>query len=324
MTHRSRAARLGVLFAVTLAISAGAQAAGPACDRACILAVTDRYLAALAAHDPKAAPLAGNVRFVENVQRLKVGEGLWQSITRGPDRFSIHVPDEKNQTAGWFGMIEKDGKPAIVAIRLKLDQGRIVEAEHRAAAPRDAELPNLRTPRPGLLAEVPEDKRLSPEALMRIGASYYDAVDDNDGAKMPFAPDCQRRENGIITAGEGAGAGPASVGIAPIARDCAGQLSSGVMAYITTIEDRRVFAADPQTGLAMGLSILRHPMDFAPYPVLSLDGSRSMWTKERWGYAPFDTVAGHVWKIGADGKVHEIEAMGFRAPSKTPTGWEAP
>jgi hypothetical protein len=64
---------------------------------------------------------------------------------------------------------------------------------------------------------------------------------------MPFAPDCQRQENGMITAGAGAGAGPNNAGSGNIARDCAGQLSSKVMTSIDRIENRRVFAADPAT-----------------------------------------------------------------------------
>ena len=32
--------------------------------------------------------------------------------------------------------------------------------------------------------------------------------------------------------------------------------------------------------------------------------------------------AAHVFRIGADGLVHEIEAMGFMAPYDSPTGWE--
>ena len=33
-------------------------------------------------------------------------------------------------------------------------------------------------------------------------------------------------------------------------------------------------------------------------------------------------VAAHIYKIGADGLVHEIEAMGFWTPYDSPTGWE--
>jgi len=313
---------LGTALLAATFVYGGAGCSQKSCDRACTIDVTDRYLAAVAGHDPAAAPLASDVRFVENARPTAVGTGLWRSATGGPTAFSIHVPDPTNHSAGWIGMMEQQGKPVLVALRLKLDGDRIVEVEHRITDVRDNVLDRLKTPRAGLLADVPADKRLDPAALLRIGGSYYDALDDNDGTKMPFAADCQRQENGMITAGEGAGAGPASQNISPIARDCAGQLSSGVMTYITTIDDRQVFAADPQTGLVMGFSVLRHPMDFAPYEVTSMDGSKSLWTKERLGYEPWDNVAAHIWKIGADGKVHEVEAMGFRAPSGTPTLWD--
>lgn len=36
---------------------------------------------------------------------------------------------------------------------------------------------------------------------------------------------------------------------------------------------------------------------------------------------PFDLPAAHVFKIGPDQLIHEIEAMGFRAPYDAPTGW---
>ena len=171
------------------------------------------------------------------------------------------------------------------------------------------------------MTDVPEDARLSHDELVAIGASYYDALDDNDGSLMPFAEDCERHENGMITSGPKAGGGPISDGGHPTAKDCAGQLTSGVMAYITTIADRDVFAADPVTGLAMGFSSLQHPMDFEPFPVTAIDGTVTMRSVEDLGYAPWDNVAAHVFKVGADHKVHEIEALGFRAESGVKTAF---
>lgn len=294
------------------------------CDRACLIKLTDAYLAALASHDAKGLPIAADLRFVENLKRLKVGEGLWSTTTAGPTSFSLHVPDPVNQTAGWLGMIRNNGEPTIVAIRLQLKDGKIVEAEHLLSAVRPAQLVNLNAPRVALLNNVPPAGRLPHDKLIAIGATYYPALDDNDGTLMPFAADCERHENGMVTAGPGpsVGAGPNGAGAAPIARDCAGQLTSGVMAYITKIDNRRVFAADPQTGLVMGLSHFRHPMDFAPYPVKAMDGSTVMYDQKRFPFKPFDLPAAHIFKVGADGKVHEIEAMGFQAPLNAPTGWE--
>ena len=127
----------------------------------------------------------------------------------------------------------------------------------------------------------------------------------------------------MVTAGPNAGPGPNGPRPHPVARDCAGQLSSKVMTYITTIDNRRVFAADPVTGLVMGLSHFHHPMDFPPYEVTAADGTKIMYsTDNQMKFKPFDLPAAHVFKVGADGKVHEIEAMGFLAPLNSPTGWE--
>jgi len=46
-----------------------------------------------------------------------------------------------------------------------------------------------------------------------------------------------------------------------------------VFTYIETISNRRVFAADPVTGLAMGLSQFHQPMDNIPYEVILANGT---------------------------------------------------
>ncbi len=319
------------------------ESAMAACDRDCIIGITDAYLSALVAHDPGAAPLADDIAFVENIARMSPGEGLWKSAVSAPDSFAIYVPDVENQTAGFLGMMtymaappvpqgtspderaafaataEKTEQPVLLALRLKLEDRKITEAEHLLAGIRESNMSNLTTPRSGLVTKIPEGQRMDHGELIKIGASYYDALDDNDGTLMPFAPDCERHENGMVTAGANAGPGPNNAGTGTIARDCAGQLSSKVMTYIDRIENRRVFAADPETGLVMGLSHFRHPMDTGPYEVINIDGSTSM---REMKFAPFDLPAAHVFKIGADGMVHEIEAMGFTAPYNSPTGWE--
>ena len=305
------------------------EAAAPVCDRACLIALTNDYVAGLEGKSADGIPFSDEVRIVENLRRIRAGEGLWTDITGAGTDFSVVVPDEANQTAGWIGMVERDGEPTVVAVRLKLDpRGSIVEAEHLYAAVDtdtplgESQLANLQTVRPGLLAEVPEGNRMMHDALIALGASYYDALDDNDGTLMPFAADCERHENGMVTAGGNAGPGPNGPQPHPVARDCAGQLTSGVFQYIDRIENRRVFAADPVTGLVMGLSHFRHPMDFEPYQVTALDGSTILYDKSRLPFDPFDLPAAHIFKVGADGKVHEIEAMGFQAPLNSPTGWE--
>ena len=60
----------------------------------------------------------------------------------------------------------------------------------------EANLANLQTPRPPLTSSVPEPYRDSRGRLLYIGASYYDALDLNNGSLAPFADDCVRFENG--------------------------------------------------------------------------------------------------------------------------------
>ena len=39
-------------------------------------------------------------------------------------------------------------------------------------------------------------------------------------------------------------------------------------------------------------------------------------------YKPFDMPAAHIFKIGPEATVHEIEAVGVVAPHNSPSGWE--
>lgn len=306
---------------------AGCSTQPESCDRQCLIDLTNDYVSALATGEAAGLPLSDDLITVENLQRIGTNGGLWQSATGGPGAFAIHVPDPVRQSAGWIGMMERGEEPLLVAIRLQLEGGKIVEAEHLTTTIRPENLTRLRTIRPGFLLEIPEGQRLDPGRLIDIAESYYDALDENDGSRAPFADDCERHENGMIAAGGDAGPGPGlsaagGPGQPPIARDCAGQLSSNVMGYIDAIENRRVFAADPVTGLVMGLSHFRHSMDFDPYEVTALDGSKLTYGPDRFPFESFDLPAAHVFKIGADGRMHEIEAMGFMAPYQSRTGWE--
>jgi hypothetical protein len=311
----------------TRGASASEAPAATACDRDCLIELAKSYLAAVVAGDPSAVPLAADLKFVENVTRMRPGEGLWRSAASGPTSFAIYVPDVVQQQVGFMGVMEREGEngtePVLVAVRLKLEGREIAEAEHIIATVNPNNMARLTTPRPGLVTEVPAGSRKSHEELVRIGLSYYDALDENDGTLMPFADDCQRHENGMVTAGPEAGPGPnADPNRAPVARLCGPQLSSKTFTYIDRIENRRLIAADPVMGLAMGFSHFRHPLTNLPYQVIHTDGSTSERNKENFNFNPFDMPAAHIFKIGADGLVHEIEAVGFVAPYNSPTGWE--
>ena len=307
--------RVGVVAALGLGFVVTAAAAVPdPCNRACLKDLANSYVAALVAHDPSKVPLAADVRFVENVTPMKPGEGLWKTASEVPTTFALYVPDPTAQQVGFIGMMKADGKPIELALRLKVRNGQIVEAEHLVAASlRPNTLANLHTPRAGLLAVVPKDQRSSHAQLLKIGATYYEALVKGDGSLSPFADDCERHENGMITTGNammGAPAGSPKLG-------CATQLNTKVMSYIKRIEPRRVWIADPVTGLVFGLSQFRHPMKEDHVDIVGYPGVTSVPMK----FKPFDLPAAHIFKVRG-GKIHEIEAMGFMAPYESKTGWE--
>ena len=302
-------AALGVGFVVT-----AAAAVPDPCNRACLKDLANSYVAALVAHDPSKVPLAANVQFVENVTPMKPGEGLWKTASEVPTTFAVYVPDPISQQVGFIGMMKADGKPIELALRLKVRNGQIVEAEHLVAANlRDTMLANLHTPRAGLLAVVPRGERTPHAQLLKIGATYYEALVRGDGSLSPFADDCERHENGMITTGNammGAPAGSPKLG-------CATQLNTKVMSYIKRITPRRVWIADTETGLVFGLSQFRHPMKEDHVDIVGYPGVTSVPMK----FKPFDLPAAHIFKVSG-GKIHEIEAMGFMAPYNSKTGWE--
>jgi hypothetical protein len=321
-----------VTLAATVALAAtgcGAQEAPGACDRACLIDIAESYLAAIAARDPGAAPLSDRFAFVENVTRMRAGEGLWASAASKATAFRIYVPDPLQGAIGILTVIDRDTahgvEPAQLAVRLKVEGGQITAAEHLVAGVESQEaLARLTVPRSNLTAVVPETERMPHAEIAAIAASYYDALDLGDGHLAPFADDCERQENGFITAGPDLG--PASFdsvdvnGRRPpaVARDCIGQMSSRRFAYIDSIDNRRVFAVDPVQGLAMGLSHFRQSMTRGPQPLIAADGSEVMWEEQR---EPYDLPAAHVFKI-TDGKIHEVEAVGIFVPYDSPTGWE--
>lgn len=308
------AALIGVVYAST---AAAAQSA--ACDRPCLNALADNYIAAMVAHDPSRVQLAPDARIVENVKRIRPGEGLWKTASAPPGEFRIHVPDVTAQQVGFLGVMQAEGKPVMLALRLKLENGRISEAEHLVLGNiREAALEgHLKAPRKVFSMPVPMDYRDNRASLVRIGLTYYDALDNNNGSLAPFADDCVRFENGVQTSRNAV----PSEGVASDryygAMNCGPQLDTNAFEYITRIDNRRVLVADEETGLAFGLSHFRHEFSKKEFPVFNIPGVKS----RTLDYNPFDMPALHIFKIWG-GRMHEIEALGISAPYNAPTGWE--
>jgi hypothetical protein len=290
------------------------------CDKACLTGAVNDYLAALVAHDPSMVPLSPKAEFVENTKDLKPGEGLWKTASAVPTTFKIYVPDPVSEQVGFLGVMQADGKPIILALRLKIRHGQIAVAEHLVApipANRPNAMKNLEEPRKEFLTDVPASERNSRADMIRIASMYYPALTGADSNNAPFADDCVRHENGMQTTTNPRPEKITSAMQILGSLDCAAQLKTHSMDYITRIEPVRVMIADPETGLVLGLSQFRQPMTEQSEKLVGVPG----YTSQPMPFKSFDLPAAHIFKVYG-GKIHQIEAMGFTMPYDSKTGWE--
>jgi hypothetical protein len=285
--------------------------------RSCYDRLVDDYLAALVAHDPARIAFAPDARFVENIKATRIGDGLWKTATSVPATFRIYVPDPVAGQVGFMGVLQESGKPILLGLRLQVFEGHVIQAEHVIARDLSPEsLANLQTARPIFARATPEGMRMPRYDIKGIAYSYYDALDFNDGDLAPMARDCERHENGRESSGSRAPVTAKTPKPNYSAMDCTRQFSTGMMGYIDNIDNIRVLAVDPVTGLAFGLSHFHHSMKNHVFPIKGVAGV----TQREVNNQPFDLPAAHIFKISG-GKIHQIEAMGFLAPYNSSSGW---
>ncbi len=188
-----------------------ASAAAPACDRACLEGIAEKYLAGMLTHDPSKAPIAKGTRYTENAIELPLPDGIWRTVD-SIGKYRLYVSDVKEGQIGFFAKGTENGAPVLIATRLKVVNNQITEIE--SYVPRLTDTvgggPST-TKRVDMLGDVtrkqfttalPPDKRLSREKLASIANSYWAGLENNHGEKVPpFADDCLRLENGSQTSG---------------------------------------------------------------------------------------------------------------------------
>jgi hypothetical protein len=297
------------------------------CDRACMTALTDQYLAALVKHDPAGLPLSKGVRFTENTAEIRIGDGLWVGASEAPTTFKIYAVDPASNQVGFYGVMKENNRPLIIALRLKIIDGEITEIEHVLARNMRADrMQNLITPCAAFLADVPASERTPREDMLHAANSYFEAIEHNNGELAPFAEDCERHENGAQTTHNAAsvpwpvpmGSPEADHAMAIIGTlSCSAQLDSQVMSFITRLWPRRIGLVDEQKGLVYSFPMFQHrgavhDIQIKGVPgvdVIHMNGGTS------------NMQMGEIFKIRG-GKIHEIETVGTSLPYGTKSGWE--
>jgi hypothetical protein len=311
---------LGIAAAMAWS-AAGAAAAQSSCDRACLAGLMNTYLRALVSHDPGSLPVTRNVRYTENGVRLNLGDGLWQTAAAMPT-YRLDVIDDEAEQVGLLGRISENGNNNWFAVRLKVERdGRISQIEaliNRSisagpgAGPPGGAQANAE-PHPLMAEVIPGERRASRAQLASAGNSYFTGMaDEKSGANVPFSPQCQRRENGTVTANNSSAPQGSMQWM-----DCKSQFDTGFSVIVTNIRERRFEVVDRTRGLAFGWGYFDHDGTHARFS-RTLD--HQLVDVAATFRQPITFYIAEVFKV-TDGKIRQIEAVLTTVPFRMESGW---
>ncbi len=298
------------------------------CDRLCLEGFVDKYLEAVIAHDPARVPLSEKIKFTENGQRLEVGDGLWNTASaRG--YYSLYIADPQagqvglhslpasfGGQVGFIGTIRENNVPAILALRLKIENNVITEIETIVA--RDTagalRIEKLVKPHPVFLETIPVAERPSREELIKTANMYFTGLEKDDGKGIyPFTANCNRIENGNQTTNNPSlNPGPFDVG----ALGCKEQFESGFFRFVTRIRDRRFMVVDEERGLVFAFVFFDHAGNV--HNVQLTNGTT----------IPIGVIRPWTWEIAElfkieKGLIRQIEAIVWKSPYGMNSGWSS-
>jgi len=295
-----------------------AASSAASCNRDCLKAIVDQFLDAIVAHDASKAPFAATARYTENGQQLALNDGFWATASSLPDT-RIYAAEPDNGAAVFFGRMKENDIAVVVALRLKVENKQITQAEMFVARPGER-LYNAEGMTPQPIFEETEDPatRSSRQELIDIANKYFDGIEQATGSFVPFDDDCIRIENGeqtVKNVSRGTGSSDGKFNLS--AMGCKEQFNTGFWAYITAVRPRRYEMVDAERGLVFGVVNFDHSGTVKTIDVPNV-GTIDLPPRLLF---PYESVIGELFKI-RNGKILKIEALVIAAPYKMPSGWE--
>lgn len=232
-------------------------------DRAELISVLDQFLDAVVNNDVSGAPLAPGFRSTENCVETQPGEGIW-STSVGLNELQRRYVDPVSGQVGYYGLIDEANAPAIAAVRVRVADGQVSEAEWTIARKQrsdfysaDGMIANPPTARP-----VAPELRSSREDLIAAADSYYDGLEAYDWSMIKARPEGYRVENGIWVTGRfrdpkpGDGITQPTLGYETEMRGCNDFTGERVIERPVPILDRHYFV-DEEVGMVWYNAILK-------------------------------------------------------------------
>jgi hypothetical protein len=317
----------------------------PSCDRDCLRGLLTGLLQAMIDHDPSGAALSPTVRYTENGQALKIGDGFWGTVSAiavpgdgllslGPksSAYKLMFADPTNGQAAYFGAVNEQGTPGMMTLRIGVEGGKIAQIEavivrEEYTGPRSGTVALFR---PKLLAELTPagfdtadqtlaapDGGTARAALQAAADRYFDALKRGQSSRAALAADCERRDNGVRTTGR-ADAPPLDIALPafkPFALGCAAQIDSGFFGYLTGVRARRAVVADDETGLVLVVAMLDHAGTVKT--LTTAEGQAAVPPELS---TPSTDLVAAVFKV-KDGRISRIETIQRPMPFGAGSGW---
>ncbi|MCL2877782.1 MAG: hypothetical protein FWF13_03270 [Acidobacteria bacterium] len=309
-------------------------------SRADLERYVDRYMDAMLTKNVDPALFAKNVRFTENGVELPLGaEGLWSNMV-GKGTYKFYVPDVEINQVAFMGTAREEsntdpeGDLVAVALRLKIVNGLITEAEQLVTRPEGGLNPGggpargagfsierMGAPRPAFFRVIPEANRPSRESMITVANKYFSGLQKNDGkGDYPFADDCHRIENGSpatnVPLREGQTMPDPKTATGYSANwTCTEQFNSGLMYFVTRIRDRRFVAVDREHGNVFSFGYFDHAA-----------GDTRNFTTPDGRNVTIGPISPWTWQIAEifqirDNQISQIEATLHRVPYGMNSGW---
>ncbi len=310
------AALLAALLAVAPAAHAQAYGERSAvtasdCDDACLFGFARRYMDGLVHHDPGRVPFARDARFTENDVELRIGDGLWGSVSSASAN-PLLAADPETGNVAWFGTVEEHGAPAYYAMRLKVVAHRITQVEtvvdRKTGLPAPFGDPAKLVHDPAFATALEPGERRERERLRDVANGYFSTIARNDGDVLTlFDPDCQRIENGISTT-------RGHYGSAALAQGCEAQFRLGYFRINKRVRERRYPLIDLKRGIVVATGFFDHDNSFDHYK--TTDGKEQR-TLLKW---PNSLSLMEAFKI-RNGRIYRVEAVFTYVPYFMHSPW---
>lgn len=231
-------------------------------SRAELERMTDLYLDALAAHDPSRLPLTPQVEFIENNQRLTLGEGSWGTI-ESVGTYRHYLTEEARSRVGLVGTAFENGDPVILNLLLEIAGGRISAIESYVI--RDPvgarRLETTATPHDLWFTSVPLEERVNREAMIATADRYFESMQHNDGKGdySFFDVACNRVEQGLQSTNVTTDQSYGHAGDTDFPRmSVIEQWKTGFLGFVTEIRDRRYVVIDEERQAIFAFAMFDH------------------------------------------------------------------